>query len=64
MRVDVNLAMNLVEFRLRGMSSKSHRQPLGIVLFQIALNKWNYDLPPEDGLDFEDTLKQLKYDVK
>jgi len=50
-------------FALRDMSSKENRQTLGIMIFQMALNKWNYNLPPEDGLEFEDTLKQLKRDV-
>ena len=50
--------------QLRDMSSKSDRHPLGIMIFQMVLNKWSYDLPPEDGLEFEDLLKQLKRDVK
>ena len=46
------------------MSFKSDRQPLGVVIFQMALNKWYCDLPPEDGLEFKDTLKKTKRNVK
>jgi len=38
-REDVNAAMNSVEFRLRDTSSKRDRQPRGIMIFQMALNK-------------------------
>ena len=59
---DMTAALNSIEFDLREMNLSGSR-PAGISTFLRIMRKWNYDLPPESALLFQDTLSELKQDM-
>jgi Zn-dependent M16 (insulinase) family peptidase len=54
-------SMNTLEFQLREFNTGSF--PKGLSMILAANGKWNYDVSPEKGIEFEEDLVRLKEEV-